>query len=149
MVLKCTWSANAQTTEQPPSRQLTMKETTTIKQPPRLALVIGNANYEKIDKLKNSSADASDMTVALQALGFEVMSGIDQNRKQMMTLIRAFSDKLNSQKGVGLFFYAGHGVQSDGKNYLVPVGNSACHHCLCLCYLLRRHTQRSKRNSFV
>ncbi|MCY7376088.1 MAG: caspase family protein [Pyrinomonadaceae bacterium] len=115
-------SANAQTTEQPPppSRQLTMKEKTN-KQPARLALVIGNANYENIDKLKNSSADATDMTVALQALGFEVISGIDQNRKQMMTKIREFGDKLNSQKGVGLFFYAGHGVQSNGQNYLVPV----------------------------
>ena len=113
-------SANAQMTEPPPSRQLVMKEKT-LGELPRLALVIGNSNYESIGKLKNASADATDMTVALQSLGFEVISGVDQNKKQMKGLIRDFGDKLLRQKGVGLFFYAGHGVQSNGKNYLIPI----------------------------
>ena len=114
-------AANAQTTEPPPSRQLVMKEKTSAAELPRLALVIGNADYQNITKLKNSSADAADMTVALKALGFEVISGVDQSKKQMEGLIREFGDKLLRQKGIGLFFYAGHGVQSNSRNYLIPV----------------------------
>lgn len=115
-------AANAQITEPPPpSRQLVMKEKTSAAELPRLALVIGNADYRNITKLKNSSADAADMTVALKALGFEVISGINQSKKQMEGLIREFGDKLLRQKGIGLFFYAGHGVQSNSRNYLIPV----------------------------
>ena len=113
-------SANAQTTE-PQSRQLVIKDKTTVEELPRLALVIGNQKYENVTQLKNAAADAADMTVALQSLGFEVISGIDQNLKQMRNSIREFGDKLQKQGGVGLFFYAGHGVQSNSKNYLIPI----------------------------
>lgn len=112
-------AAHAQT-EQPPSRQLVIKEKT-LGESPRLALVIGNSKYESIGSLKNSLADAVDMASALRAVGFEVLEGEDQNKKQMEDLIREFGDKLYRQKGIGVFFYAGHGVQSNGKNYLVPI----------------------------
>lgn len=114
-------SANAQTTEPPPSRQLVMKEKTTASESPRLALVIGNAKYQNVTSLKNASADAVDMAAALRTLGFEVLEGEDQDKKQMINLIQEFGDKLYRQKGVGVFFYAGHGVQSSGSNYLIPV----------------------------
>ena len=113
-------SAHAQT-EQPPSRQLVMKEKTTVGELPRLALVIGNAKYEHVTPLKNSAADAVDMAAVLRSLGFEVIEGEDQSKEQMEGKIREFGDKLRQQKGVGLFFYAGHGVQSNGKNFLIPV----------------------------
>ncbi len=113
-------AANAQTTE-PPSRQLVMNEKTTTSSLPRLALVIGNAKYKNVIELKNASADAVDMAAALRAIGFEVIEGEDQNMQQMIKMIQEFGDKLMRQKGIGLLFYAGHGVQSGGRNWLIPV----------------------------
>lgn len=113
-------SANAQSAEPPPSRQLVMKEKT-LGELPRFALVIGNAKYENISQLKNSNADAVDMAAALRLLGFDVLEGVDQNRKQMEKLIQEFGDKLYRNKGIGVFFYAGHGVQSNNNNFLIPI----------------------------
>lgn len=113
-------SANAQTTEPPPSRQLVMKEKT-LGELPRFALVIGNAKYENISQLKNANADAVDMAAALRSLGFDVLEGVDQNKKQMEKLIQEFGDKLYRNKGIGVFFYAGHGVQSNNNNFLIPI----------------------------
>lgn len=87
----------------------------------RLALVIGNGAYTNAPPLTNPANDANDMTATLKSLGFEVLSGTNQNKKQMESLIREFGDKLARQGGVGLFFYAGHGIQVRGNNYLVPV----------------------------
>jgi formylglycine-generating enzyme required for sulfatase activity len=87
----------------------------------RLALVIGNGAYQKTSELPNPSNDAADMKTALSALGFEVISGTNQNKRQMEQLIRDFGERLARQGGVGLFFYAGHGLQVKGSNYLVPV----------------------------
>ncbi|HLL99766.1 MAG TPA: caspase family protein, partial [Pyrinomonadaceae bacterium] len=96
---------------QPPSgtRELTAEEKPFIEQK-RLALVIGNGKYQHVASLKNPSNDAMDMVQTLKGLGFDVISGIDQNKTQMKKLIRDFGDQLMIQKGVGLFFYAGHGV---------------------------------------
>jgi uncharacterized caspase-like protein len=87
----------------------------------RIALVIGNGAYTKAKPLPNPSNDAADMAKALQDLGFEVISGVNQNKRQMEALIREFGTKLASSGGVGLFYYAGHGLQVSGENYLVPV----------------------------
>lgn len=115
-------AVRAQQTEPEKTRQLT-SEDKPYKEQKRLALVIGNAKYEHVSGLKNAANDARDMAAALRELGFEVLYGVDQNKSQMKVLIREFGDKLkyNQDGGVGLFFYAGHGVQSGGKNYLVPV----------------------------
>jgi formylglycine-generating enzyme required for sulfatase activity len=91
------------------------------KEQKRLALVLGNAEYQHTASLKNAANDAVDMTDALRTLDFEVMSGVNQSKTQMKKLIREFGEKLNKQGGVGLFFYAGHGVQYRSKNYLIPV----------------------------
>ncbi len=87
----------------------------------RLALVIGNSAYQNTAALLNPKNDAADMKAALESLGFEVIYGVDQNARQMKTLIRQFGDKLRETKAVGLFYYAGHGIASGGENYLVPI----------------------------
>ncbi len=86
----------------------------------RLALVIGNSAYES-SPLKNPVNDANDMGKMLKGLGFEVISLLNANQKQMESAIRTFQGKLGKET-VGMFFYAGHGMQVGGVNYLVPVG---------------------------
>ena len=86
----------------------------------RLALVIGNSAYES-SPLKNPVNDATDMATMLKKMGFEVISQLNANQKQMENAIRTFQGRLGKET-VGLFFYAGHGMQVAGTNYLVPVG---------------------------
>ena len=86
----------------------------------RIALVIGNGAYTSAPPLKNPPNDARDMAATLRTLGFDVVSGINVNQKDMKRLIREFGMKLKTG-GSGLFYYAGHGVQSKGRNYLIPI----------------------------
>ena len=86
----------------------------------RIALVIGNGSY-KSSPLRNPVNDAVDVASKLKRLGFDVTDGKDMTRKEMRSAIRAFGDNLK-KGGVGLFYYAGHGMQVKGKNYLIPVG---------------------------
>jgi hypothetical protein len=87
---------------------------------PRVALVIGNGAYAD-GSLANPVNDARDMAATLRQLGFEVLSGENQNFRQMEGLIREFGRKIRSG-GVGMFYFAGHGVQVNGANYLIPIG---------------------------
>ena len=87
---------------------------------PRIALVIGNAAYAE-GPLANPVNDARDMAAALRQLGFEVLSGENLNRRRMEDLIREFGRKIRGG-GVGMFYFAGHGVQVGGANYLIPIG---------------------------
>src|SRR5207253_5211109 len=93
----------------------------TIASARRIALVIGNGAYTNAPPLKNPPNDASDMAVTLKALGFDVASGINVNQRDMKRLIREFGQSLKAG-GSGLFYYAGHGAQLNGRNYLVPTG---------------------------
>ena len=86
----------------------------------RLALVIGNSAYKNAPALKNPSNDATDIGAALERLGFDVIRGVDLDYQGMRTAVRRFSEKL-ANTDVALLFYAGHGLQVAGKNYLVPV----------------------------
>jgi uncharacterized caspase-like protein len=86
----------------------------------RTALVIGNAAYET-GPLRNPVNDATDMAALLQRLGFEVSLLKDAKLRAMEEAIEAFSQKLR-RSGVGLFNFAGHGVQVAGENYIVPIG---------------------------
>jgi uncharacterized caspase-like protein len=88
--------------------------------PRRTALVVGNAAYATAP-LRNPVHDAIDMAAALKRLGFEVTALHDAGRREIEEAIEAFSQQLR-QGGVGLFYYAGHGVQISGENYLIPVG---------------------------
>jgi len=92
---------------------------------PRIALVIGNSNYgSEIGKLPNPVNDAAIMAQSLQQTGFEVIKVTDADWKTMKRKIQDFGDKLAAAgpQATGLFFYAGHGVQVQGMNYLVPIG---------------------------
>ena len=87
----------------------------------RVALVIGNSAYQNVSPLKNASNDARLMSEVLKNLGFEVISAIDADRATMRDKVYQFGDKIAEEKAVGLFYYAGHGIQVDGINYLVPI----------------------------
>jgi hypothetical protein len=85
----------------------------------RTALVIGNGAYLE-SKLRNPVNDAQRITTELKQAGFNVITLTDVNLEGMKEAIRQFGDELRSKPGVGLFYYAGHGLQNDGINYLVP-----------------------------
>lgn len=85
----------------------------------RVALIIGNSEYEQISPLDNPGNDASDMRVALEGLGFDVYLGLDVSGAEMTGLAAQFADAITTAD-VSLFFYAGHGFQVGGQNYLVP-----------------------------
>jgi hypothetical protein len=88
----------------------------------RHALVIGNGSYRSntVSALVNPVNDARDVAATLRQLGFSVREIIDGTREQMALAIDGFSRDLKGAE-VGLFFFAGHGVQVDGRNYLIPV----------------------------
>lgn len=85
------------------------------------ALLIGNAAYS-MGPLDNPVNDATDFAKTLKEIGFETRVLTDQNQEAMMQAIRDFGERLKNNDGIGLFFFAGHGVQVDGENYLLPVG---------------------------
>ncbi|MFK5979272.1 MAG: caspase family protein [Rhizobiaceae bacterium] len=88
----------------------------------RIALVIGNSNYQHISPLANPQNDAKSMATTLSEAGFLVTSLINGEQNQMKRALLDFGRSLR-EEGVeaGLFYYAGHGVQVHGENYLVPV----------------------------
>src|SRR5262245_61926604 len=86
----------------------------------RTALVIGNSNYDK-GPLRNPANDARAMGNTLKDLGFDVTLQFNLNLRQMDEAVRGFGQKIKDG-GVGLFYFAGHGVQVDGVNYLAPLG---------------------------
>lgn len=85
----------------------------------RIALVFGNSNYRNNTELKNPVNDANLMEGTLKELGFDVIKRLNAGKDEMMEAIREFNEKLPSYN-VALFYYAGHGNQVDGKNYLIP-----------------------------
>ncbi|MFN0299079.1 MAG: caspase domain-containing protein [Burkholderiales bacterium] len=85
---------------------------------PRHALVIGNSQY-KSSPLPNASNDARAISKTLSAVGFRVRSLENASQKQMMEAIRAFGDDIKGGS-VGLFYFAGHGIQVKGRNFLIP-----------------------------
>lgn len=86
----------------------------------RLALVIGNSNYQNGGSLPNPVNDATAVASALQSVGFEVMKYQNVTQKEMKMAINAFGQKLHGYE-VGVFYYAGHGIQNKGLNYMIPV----------------------------
>lgn len=89
----------------------------------RTALIIGNAAYTKPDAaLKNSVSDARLMRQTFETLGFEVIYREDVDRRGMNSAFRDFQDLVRKKKGIAAFYFAGHGVQVQGRNYIVPIG---------------------------
>jgi Flp pilus assembly protein TadD len=91
----------------------------------RTALVIGNGAY-KDSPLVNPTNDARDFAQALARFGFTVIHKENLSQTEMKIAIREFGEKLQ-QGGVGLFYYAGHGMQVEGRNYLIPLDASITH----------------------
>lgn len=88
----------------------------------RVALVIGNGAYRHAPPLPNPPNDARAMASALKGIGFQVVEGTDLDIEGMRARIGAFERALaRGDARVGLVFYAGHGMQVDGENYLIPV----------------------------
>jgi hypothetical protein len=87
---------------------------------PRVALVIGNSRYAE-SPLKNPANDANAIAADLKRLGFAVDLRMDARKAAMEEAIRSFSEGLAKQKAVGLFYFAGHGLQLSWRNFLVPV----------------------------
>jgi len=106
------------TSSEPPLEELYKNEK-------RFALVIGNSNYSKsIGALKNPVNDASDFAEALKSMNFDVTLVTDASYGKIRVEMMKFREKLNNgnrDETVGLFYYAGHGLQYENENYIVPV----------------------------
>ena len=86
----------------------------------RVALLIGNSHYRTLPKLLNPSNDVQSMRRALMKASFDVSVYENLDLRGMQDTLRAFGELLDEET-VGLFYFAGHGMQFEGKNYLVPV----------------------------
>jgi hypothetical protein len=100
--------------------QAAASNTSSISRNQRVALVIGNGSYKEAP-LSNPVNDARAISTALQEAGFTVILRENTDQRSMLTALREFGDKLRGG-GTGLFYYAGHGMQIKGRNYLIPVG---------------------------
>jgi len=85
----------------------------------RVALVIGNSVYDEAQRLPNTPNDATDMADLLERLGFEVTLVRDQDRLELADALLAFGDRAEDAN-VALVFFAGHGIEMGGENYLIP-----------------------------
>jgi len=92
-------------------------------QAPRLALVIGNADYGKLGRLDNPGKDAELIAEKLRQLGFDVTERLDRDLKAMSGDVENFARKIRERgpQTVSVLYFAGHGLESDGTNYLIPV----------------------------
>lgn len=86
----------------------------------RVALVVGNSDYENFPALTNPANDAGDIARKLQGMGFEVILGLDVGRDAFQSALLKFAKEIEGADA-SLLFYAGHGVQIDDVNYLIPV----------------------------
>jgi uncharacterized caspase-like protein len=86
----------------------------------RVALVVGNGAYQNTEPLPNPANDGREVAAALRRLGFDVIEGTDQDKAGMQALLREFSATLPGADA-SLFFYAGHGLQVERRNWMVPV----------------------------
>ncbi|MDR2952018.1 MAG: caspase family protein, partial [Treponema sp.] len=89
----------------------------------KYALVIGNGNYTALGRLRNPVNDAEDVAAALNDLGFSVDKVLDGDLDRTENAVLRLRNRLSAAKNsYGFLFYAGHGVQSNGVNYLIPIG---------------------------
>jgi hypothetical protein len=86
----------------------------------RIALLIGNSSYQNAARLPNPSNDAAMLAEVFKKAGFDVELRIDLNAAEMRRALRDFSDKARDAE-IAVIYYAGHGIEVDGVNYLIPV----------------------------
>lgn len=103
----------------------------------RIALVIGNSDYLNVAKLNNPKNDANDIGNILHKLNFNVTTVMDASLIKIQQAVNNFLQALD-EYAVGLFFYAGHGMQIDGKNYIIPIDLKLSDKCKTIvsCYCL-------------
>ncbi|WP_454620436.1 tetratricopeptide repeat protein [Bradyrhizobium cenepequi] len=107
----------------PPAAVIAAPPSVSLATPPlgrRVALVIGNGSYRKMPALTNPVNDASDVGDELTRIGFDVQIEIDADRVRLNDAMSRFSGKVEGAE-IALFYYAGHGMQFQGKNFLLPV----------------------------
>jgi Caspase domain len=85
----------------------------------RVALIVGNGDYSNVQRLANPPRDAEDIAAALQRLGYEVTLLIDANLGQMRKAVSQFGEVAGNSE-TAVFFYAGHGIEAHGENWLIP-----------------------------
>jgi len=117
--LTCT-GVLASTLTFPPWLNRALAQTSTLNAIPRVALVVGNSGYIE-SPLKNPINDAKSIASELEKVGFKVSIKLDAGRASLIDAIEKFGLELAKTKGVGIFYYAGHGAQLGWRNYLVPV----------------------------
>ena len=88
---------------------------------PRMALVVGNARYRDLPGLRNAVNDATAFARQVERVRFDVTTLTDAGKSQLEDSIASFTTRLASRRSVGLFYFAGHGLQLSWRNYLVPV----------------------------
>ena len=108
-----------------------VKRTETSDTANRHALVIGNSDYQQAGRLRNPVNDARAMSRTLGGLGFAVTVLVNAGQRKMDTAIRKFGKTLRKQGGVGLFYYAGHGMQIEGEKLPGSGGCQSQHRNRC------------------
>jgi TPR repeat protein len=91
-----------------------------IKPVAKQALLIANSNYLKFGGLANTGPDAQKLAKVLEAFGFETTIVENASREEMLDALKSFENKVRGTEAIAFFHYGGHGVQVDGKNYLIP-----------------------------
>ena len=86
----------------------------------KVALIIGNGNYLHSGRLKNPTNDSRDMKNSLERIGFEIIYGENLTKKEMNRKLKEFGQIAQGSE-TALFYYAGHGLQSQGENFLLPI----------------------------
>lgn len=120
----------------------------------KLALVIGNGDYRIATRLPNPPRDARLLAQQLRDIGFETIEGIDLDREAMNSQLKSFLVKAPTSQ-IAMIFYAGHGLQIDGKNYLVPVdariegGKNAVRELIDLDFILAGLDDKLRANIIV
>ena len=87
----------------------------------RVALIIGNAAYMNVPSLANSSNDAREMAKTMRKLGFKVIDVVDADKQTMDKALEDIQKLLNTKQAIAMLYYAGHGLQLDWHNYMVPI----------------------------
>jgi uncharacterized caspase-like protein len=119
--LALTGAVAMQPAKGPPQQQMALpQQAIAAPQGKRVAFVVGNSAYQNTAALANPTNDARDMAAALKGLGFDVIEGVDLDKRSLDLKTRDFARALGGAD-VALFFYAGHGLQVGGQNYLIPV----------------------------
>ncbi len=103
----------------------------------RIALVIGNANYSYINSLNTPTFDAIDVSDKLLDLGFDVISAFDLSSADFSSVLKLFSGMAQGYDVV-LIYYSGHGIQNNGRNYLIPIDQTTNIRNIYLCVDIKR-----------